>query len=134
MRSGEIVKEKSAFFVKKDGSFLPVSTTTTPLYTDDKISGLVTVFSDKTKQNLIDSQHHERYDGKGYSYALKANDIEPLSCIMIVADAFDAMTTDRVYKAKKNLEEALEELENLSGKQFHPEVVQCATRVLKVIN
>ena len=52
---------------------------------------------------------------------------------MIVADAFDAMTTNRVYKAKKTISSALKELEELSAKQFHPEVVSAAVVALKNI-
>ncbi|MCD6173178.1 MAG: response regulator [Sulfurimonas sp.] len=75
--------------------------------------------------------HHERFDGKGYPLGLKGNDIIPLARIMIVADAFDAMTTNRIYKAKKSVKEALGELVELSSKQFHPEVVEVALIALK---
>jgi len=78
-------------------------------------------------------QHHERYDGEGYPYGLKADEISLLGRIMIVADAFDAMTTNRVYKTKKSVAAALEELKELSGEQFHPEVVNVAIYTLKQI-
>jgi len=77
--------------------------------------------------------HHEHYDGSGYPRALKAEEIHPLAHIMIVADAFDAMTTNRIYKAKKSVSEALEELVSLSSKQFHPDVVKKALVALKDI-
>lgn len=79
-------------------------------------------------------EHHEKFDGTGYPRGLKAEEILPLSRIMIVADAFDAMTTNRVYKPRKTVEVALKELEELSGKSFHPEVVQAALVALKDIN
>lgn len=78
----------------------------------------------------IIGSHHERYDGKGYPLGLKGDAIFSLARIMIVADAFDAMTTSRIYRHKKNVEEALEEIKSLSNIQFHPEVVQSALRVL----
>jgi putative nucleotidyltransferase with HDIG domain len=78
-------------------------------------------------------EHHEKFDGSGYPNGLKAQEIKPLSRIMIVADAFDAMTTNRVYKPKKSVAVALQELENLSAKQFHPEVVSAAVVALKDI-
>jgi len=78
-------------------------------------------------------QHHERYDGTGYPYGLKGDEISPLGRIMIVADAFDAMTTNRVYKPKKSVQKALDELAVLSMKQFHPEVVNVALEVLRDI-
>lgn len=75
-------------------------------------------------------EHHEKYDGSGYPRGLKANAIMPLSRIMIVADAFDAMTTDRVYKPRKSVEIALKELEDLSAEHFHPEVVEASLKAL----
>ncbi len=79
---------------------------------------------------VIILHHHERHDGKGYPDGLQGDDIPPLSRIMVVGDAFDAMTTNRIYKARKEIPEALAELQTLSGIQFHPEVVQAAVKVL----
>jgi len=73
--------------------------------------------------------HHERHDGKGYPQGIRGDDIPELARIMIVADAFDAMTTNRIYKGRKDLAAAIEELKALSGQQFHPIVVQSAVRV-----
>ena len=78
-------------------------------------------------------EHHEKYDGSGYPRGLRAEEIKPLSRIMIVADAFDAMTTNRVYKPRKSVNVALKELETLSAKHFHPEVVSAALITLKDI-
>ena len=75
--------------------------------------------------------HHERNDGKGYPRGLKDEEITHLARIMIVADAFDAMTTNRIYKGRKSVQEAIAELLELSGKQFHPEVAQKAAIALK---
>lgn len=82
-------------------------------------------------QNIITiiGSHHERYDGGGYPQGLKGNEIPLLARIMIVADAFDAMTTSRIYRHKKTVTQSLEEIKSLSGIQFHPEVVQSALRV-----
>ena len=68
--------------------------------------------------------HHERYDGKGYPRGLKDKEISKLASIMIVADSFDAMTTNRIYKARKTVEQVINEIEALSTKQFDPEVVK----------
>jgi putative nucleotidyltransferase with HDIG domain/diguanylate cyclase (GGDEF)-like protein len=75
--------------------------------------------------------HHEKYDGSGYPRGLKNEEIEPLARIMIVADAFDAMTTNRIYKAKKSTSEALHELNQLINKDFDPDVVKQAVITLK---
>lgn len=86
----------------------------------------------KKLANII-KHHHEKYDGSGYPSGLKGDEIPELSRIMIVADAFDAMTTSRIYRHKKSVDFALNELEKLQYIQFHPEVVQCALRVFKNI-
>lgn len=77
--------------------------------------------------------HHERYDGKGYPEGLKANEIPKLARIMMVADAFDAMTTNRNVQRRKSTEEALEELQRSSFIQFHPEVVEIVAKTLSKI-
>ena len=81
----------------------------------------------------IVKEHHDRYDGTGYPDGLQGEEIHKLSRIMMVADAFDAMTTNRIYKGRKSISEALKELESLSAKQFHPEVVKSALVALKDI-
>ncbi|WP_331774442.1 HD domain-containing phosphohydrolase [Sulfurospirillum sp. 1612] len=70
--------------------------------------------------------HHERFDGKGYPKGLLGHEMNLLSHILILCDAFDAMTSNRIYKAKKDLPAALDEIRTLSGKQFAPEVVKAA--------
>ena len=74
--------------------------------------------------------HHERHDGRGYPDGLQGDEIPLLSRIMTVADAFDAMTTNRIYKPRKEIQEALTELESLAGSQFHPNVVKVAINIL----
>ena len=78
--------------------------------------------------------HHEHYDGTGYPEGLSGDAIPLPSRIMIIADAFDAMTTDRIYKPHKNVAEALEEIEQLKGAQFDPEIADIAIRVLRNVN
>lgn len=77
--------------------------------------------------------HHERYDGSGYPKGLKGEEIPLLSSIMSVADAFDAMTSTRIYKKSKSVSQALEELKKLKGTQFNPKIVDIAVEVLKDI-
>lgn len=79
---------------------------------------------------VIIQHHHERHDGKGYPDGLQGDEIPLLSRIMTVGDAFDAMTTNRIYKARKEVPAALAELQECSGSQFHPEVVKAAVKVL----
>jgi len=88
-------------------------------------------------QDLADiiKYHHSRYDGDGYPQTSASDpDAVPfLSHIMAVADAFDAMTTTRIYKPRKTLQEAIEEIEMLSGAQFHPDVAKAAVEVFAKI-
>jgi len=74
--------------------------------------------------------HHARYDGKGYPETPDRNEVPLVSYIMAAADAFDAMTTNRVYKHRLSVAEAIKELQKQSGTQFHPEVAAAAVRVL----
>ncbi|EHP30379.1 metal dependent phosphohydrolases (HDIG & GGDEF domains) [Sulfurimonas gotlandica GD1] len=77
--------------------------------------------------------HHEHYDGSGYPQGLKGDEIPILSQIMTVADAFDAMTTNRIYKPRKSVKEAIKELNALSSKQFSTQIVNAATIALEDI-
>lgn len=74
--------------------------------------------------------HHERYDGSGYPDGKKGGEISLLGHIMAVADSFDAMTTNRIYKPRKEVDESLIELGELSGIWYHPAVVNAALKVL----
>lgn len=68
--------------------------------------------------------HHEWYDGKGYPDGLQGKDIPAFAAIISVADAYDAMTTDRPYRKALTHEEAKRELAAFSGKQFDPHVIE----------
>lgn len=68
--------------------------------------------------------HHERYDGKGYPYGLKGENIPKLARILCIIDSFDAMTTERPYQKTKTFAEAIEELRKCSGQQFDPAFVE----------
>jgi diguanylate cyclase (GGDEF)-like protein/putative nucleotidyltransferase with HDIG domain len=67
--------------------------------------------------------HHERWDGTGYPDRLPGSEIPLGARIIFVVDAYDAMTSDRVYRGRLSREEALAELERCAGTQFDPGVV-----------
>ncbi|NLC02993.1 MAG: HD-GYP domain-containing protein [Tissierellia bacterium] len=64
--------------------------------------------------------HHERYDGGGYPDGLVGEEIPVEACILAIADAYDAMTSDRPYRDALTKEAALREIEKHAGTQFHP--------------
>lgn len=66
--------------------------------------------------------HHERYDGRGYPEGLQGENIPYIARIIAVADAFDAMTSNRVYRKHLPMEKVLSELETGCGTQFDPEI------------
>ena len=68
--------------------------------------------------------HHERYDGKGYPDGLKGEDIPLIARVVTVADAFDAMTSDRPYRAKRPVEAAVAEVGRGARTQFDPLVAE----------
>jgi len=68
--------------------------------------------------------HHERYDGGGYPDRLKGEEIPLVARIIAAADAYDAMTSDRIYRKALSTEKATEELRKNAGTQFDPAVVE----------
>lgn len=91
-----------------------------PMYSVDILEPLSSI------EMLIDSikYHHERYDGKGYPTGKKGKEIPLEARILCVADAFDAMLSDRPYRRGMKMDEVLAELKNNSGTQFDPETVK----------
>ncbi len=67
--------------------------------------------------------HHERIDGKGYPMGLAGDEIPEFARVLSVADAFDAMTSDRSYRGARPVPEAVAELRKWAGKQFDPAFV-----------
>lgn len=74
--------------------------------------------------------HHERYDGRGYPDGLSGSGIPLLARIIAVADSYDAMTTDRIYRKALPEEKARTELRDGAGTQFDPVIVEAMLRYL----
>ncbi|MBQ6587108.1 MAG: HD domain-containing protein [Butyrivibrio sp.] len=68
--------------------------------------------------------HHERYDGTGYPEGLRGESIPLYARIVGVADAYDAMSSNRVYRRHLNKDEIIEEIQKGGGKQFDPDIVK----------
>jgi HD-GYP domain-containing protein (c-di-GMP phosphodiesterase class II) len=97
-----------------------------PIYTKtilEKISGFFTI------ANFAYS-HHENYDGTGYPQGLKGDEIPFESQIIQVADAYDAMTSERAYRKELSTSEAIEIIKKEMGKQFNPEIAKVAIALL----
>lgn len=87
----------------------------------------VTTFKQIAK---IIKSHHERFDGSGYPDGLNSYEIPLLSQIMGVADTFDAITTSRIYKNKKDVKDALDEINSLKNVYFSESVINAALKAL----
>jgi HD-GYP domain-containing protein (c-di-GMP phosphodiesterase class II) len=74
--------------------------------------------------SIIVLAHHERFDGKGYPRGLTADEIPLGARIFVLADTFDAMTSDRPYRAALSTDESRDEIIRCSGTQFDPRCVQ----------
>jgi putative nucleotidyltransferase with HDIG domain len=75
------------------------------------------------------SRHHERYDGAGYPGGLKGEQIPLAARLIAVADAFDAMTSTRPYRAAMPIEAALDQIRRNAGTQFDPTVTEAFGRI-----
>ena len=75
------------------------------------------------------AQHHEKWDGSGYPLGLKEEEIDICARIFAVADAFDAITSDRVYRRAQSYQAAAAELDHWAGRQFDPQIVEAFHRV-----
>jgi HD-GYP domain-containing protein (c-di-GMP phosphodiesterase class II) len=75
-------------------------------------------------------RHHERWDGLGYPDGLAGDEIPLGARIIFVADAYDAMTSERAYRGRLTPEAAVAELERCAGTQFDPAVVALFAREL----
>ncbi len=84
---------------------------------------------------LAAKYHHERLDGRGYPDGLYDREIPYIAKVVNLADSFDAMTTDRPYKARRPAAEVVEDLQRNAGKQFAPELVTAFLKgMLKELN
>jgi len=77
------------------------------------------------------AQHHEKWDGSGYPLGLRGEEIDVCARIFAVADAFDAITSDRVYRKAQSYEAAARELDDWADRQFDPKIIEAFHRVPK---
>jgi len=96
-----------------------------PLYGQQILSGIEFL----TGAALVVGQHHEKWDGSGYPFGLAGEGIDLNARIFAVADAFDAMISDRVYRAGRTYDVAAAELTEGAGNQFDRKVVEAFHRI-----
>jgi HD-GYP domain-containing protein (c-di-GMP phosphodiesterase class II) len=101
---------------------------THPLIGDDILGPIETL--EGVRKTII--QHHERYDGNGYPYGLRGDEISLKSKILSVVDTFDAMMTDRPYRKALSLQMIKEELRSNAGTQFDQYVVESFVEMLNL--
>ena len=75
--------------------------------------------------------HHERYDGRGYPEGRAGEDIPMIGRMICVADSFDAMNTNRVYRKRLSKDEIIKEIETNKGKQFDPKIADVMLKLLR---
>ena len=88
-------------------------------------------FSSIKDMSLGALYHHERYDGRGYPKGLKGEEIPVIARIICIADSLDAMNSNRCYRSRLTREVIIEEPEKNKGKQFDPEIVEHALKLIK---
>jgi len=97
-----------------------------PLYAQEMLSKI-----EYLKPALdIPLYHHERWDGSGYPFGLKGEEIPLSARIFAVVDVYDALTSDRPYRKAWTKQEAIDYIKNQSGRQFDPKVVEVFLKIL----
>jgi putative nucleotidyltransferase with HDIG domain len=97
------------------------------------IDGYVLASALGLPQEVLDiiKHHHERWDGSGYPYGLKGEEIPAMARVAAVIDAFDAMTSYRAYRQTYLIQAALDELKRNAGSQFNPGIVRMFTQFIQ---
>lgn len=101
------------------------------LHTLDGEEMLTRIGGTLEQAGIVVRSHHERYDGKGYPDGLKGEEIPIAARIITACDSFNAMTTDRSYRAAMSLDEAIAELRANAGTQFDPDVVEILISIVE---
>ncbi|MCR4776470.1 MAG: HD-GYP domain-containing protein [Saccharofermentans sp.] len=94
-------------------------------------SEILSHFKSLTNVNEGARYHHERYDGKGYPEGKKGEDIPLIARMICVADSYDAMNSNRVYRKKLSKEDIFNEIEKNKGTQFDPKIADVFLKLIK---
>lgn len=88
----------------------------------------------KPQETDLILHHHERWDGRGYPHGLSGHELSHLCTIVSLADCYDALTTDRPYRCRRPLREAVQEIQDSAGTQFNPELAREFIEMITVEN
>lgn len=86
------------------------------------------------ESSTIVEQHHERFDGSGYPFGLKGDEISIGAAIVAVVDSYDAMVSNRIYRKGRSKEVATEEIEHCRGILYYPLVVDSFLKIIDDVN
>ena len=125
-----LIHDIGKFFISRDIMNKPAKLTAKE-FTEVKKHALFTykiveMLPSLKEMAFLASSHHEFYDGSGYPKGLKGTEVPLGARILVICDAFDAMTSNRPYRNPITSEAACQQIKKLAGKQFDPEIVKQA--------
>jgi putative nucleotidyltransferase with HDIG domain len=126
------IHEEFAPLLRKESRLTPEETALMQTHAEKsaELVGIVSRFRGNIQESV--RHHHERWDGQGYPVGLSGQDIPLASRIILIADTIDAMTTDRPYRKRLDLDTVVAELQKCKGTQFDPKLADVATSSLTV--
>src|SRR5918995_2601088 len=128
------IHEEFAPLLRKEDRLTPEETALMQTHAEKsaELVGIVSKFRGAIQESV--RHHHERWDGQGYPSGLAGEDIPLGSRIILISDTIDAMTTDRPYRKRLDVEVVLAELQKCKGSQFDPKLADVTTSSLMVRN
>ena len=126
------IHEEFAPLLRKEGRLTPEETAVMQTHStrSAELVGIISKFTGFIQDSV--RHHHERWDGQGYPTGLARNAIPLGSRIILISDTIDAMTTDRPYRKRMNLDVVIAELQKCKGTQFDPDLVEVAVSSVAV--
>jgi HD-GYP domain-containing protein (c-di-GMP phosphodiesterase class II) len=126
------IHEEFAPLLRKESHLTPEETALMQTHAEKSadLVGIVSKFRGIIQESV--RHHHERWDGQGYPAGLSGEDIPLGSRIILIADTIDAMTTDRPYRKRLDVDTVIAELQKCKGSQFDPKLADVTTSSLTV--